>query len=536
MPLTLRPNVPWISSIKIGGGLNFGFHRKTERLVYRYLKPPANVAPTANAGSDQTITLPTSSVTLNGGGSSDSDGTIASYEWTQVNGPATAAIGSASGSSTSVSGLTAAGTYTFQLKVKDDDGAESTDTVVVTVNPQPMTTVYKDITITFTNLPAQNANGRYSLDLAHTLSAAGGWDANFQESDISSQITGSTDPSSYNNNEQVTITKEFSYDSQTIATLTITAEVEDRGGGDFVFNNVSYTPISNPIQISKIIPAPPPMPSIITLPSGAEPADTPLDNGIEDPPFNTAGYTLENPDFSAEPLRYIDDPDSPYALAEYFKNTLRFRILPHFDLEITGQKLETPLGSWTPFVLRERFEIGVEFTAVDVEVAAAAPEAAVKEIEDLAARDNAVSLALGNELQISSALDLLAVPGQITFGLGLQNRSYAADRYSASLKYSQDINYRALQSVSAKITGGFTQTGAGFWRGDLLANLLPAAETQLSRLTAEFNLFGENGAFGVGTAVVWRPLGFMEYGVYAGFQDVRRPSSVYGALAAKVYF
>jgi hypothetical protein len=49
--------------------------------------PPVNQSPTANAGSNVSITLPTNSVTLNGLGS-DPDGTIASYSWTKVSGPA----------------------------------------------------------------------------------------------------------------------------------------------------------------------------------------------------------------------------------------------------------------------------------------------------------------------------------------------------------------------------------------------------------------------------------------------------------------
>jgi hypothetical protein len=625
VPRAFQPNIPLISSIKIGGGLNFGFHRKTERLIYQYLKPnaaptadagsdqtialptssvtldgsessdsdgsiaayewtqvggpvtatigspagsstsvsglttagtytfqlkvtdndgaesvdtmtvtvvnaappPANAAPTANAGNDQTITLPTSSVNLDGSGSSDSDGSIAAYEWTQVskpNGVAGAVIGSPAGSSTSVSGLTTAGTYTFQLKVTDNDGAESVDTVTVTVAPKIVT---KNITIIFSNLPVQGYSGYGSLDLTHTLSAAGGWDDNFQADDISSQITGSANASDYNDGDSVTIIKNFYYDGQTIATLTVTAKVEDNGGNDFVFNDVSYNTIGT-IEISKTISQllpPPPSPSIMALP----------DNDIENTPFDTAGYTLENPASSSGSLRYIDNPDNPYALAEYFKNTMKFRILPHFDLEITGQKWETPLGSLTPF-LRERFEIGVEFTAVGVEVAEAAPLAAVQEIEELAARDNTVNLILGNELQLFSALDLRAIPGHFTAGIKLQNRSYADDRYSASLKYLQDINYQALQSISAKITGGFTQTGAGLWRGDILANLLPEPAIKISRLTTGFNLFGEHDAFGIGATAIWRPLAFMEYGAYVGFQDVSRLNSLYGALTAKIYF
>src|SRR4029079_2018924 len=45
-----------------------------------------NVAPTANAGPDQTITLPTNSVSLSGSGT-DPDGSISSYSWTKISGP-----------------------------------------------------------------------------------------------------------------------------------------------------------------------------------------------------------------------------------------------------------------------------------------------------------------------------------------------------------------------------------------------------------------------------------------------------------------
>ena len=47
--------------------------------------PPPNEAPTANAGPDQTADEGTA-VTLDGSGSTDSDGTIATYTWTQTAG------------------------------------------------------------------------------------------------------------------------------------------------------------------------------------------------------------------------------------------------------------------------------------------------------------------------------------------------------------------------------------------------------------------------------------------------------------------
>ncbi len=98
--------------------------------------PPANVAPTANAGANQTITLPTSSVTLTGSGT-DTDGSIASYAWTKVSGPAGGAIGSPATASTGITGMTTAGTYVFRLTVTDNSGATGTDDVSIIVNSAP---------------------------------------------------------------------------------------------------------------------------------------------------------------------------------------------------------------------------------------------------------------------------------------------------------------------------------------------------------------------------------------------------------------
>jgi hypothetical protein len=92
---------------------------------------PTNQAPTVSAGSSKTITLPVNSVTLTGT-ASDPDGSIVSYAWTKVSGPA-ATIASPSSISTSITGLTA-GTYIFNLKVTDNGGATANSNVTVTVN------------------------------------------------------------------------------------------------------------------------------------------------------------------------------------------------------------------------------------------------------------------------------------------------------------------------------------------------------------------------------------------------------------------
>ena len=91
-----------------------------------------NKAPTANAGEDHSITLPVNSVQLSGSGS-DADGTIVSYSWTKVAGPASYSFGNSSSAVTKVSDL-AQGVYKFQMEVTDDKGARGKDTVQITVN------------------------------------------------------------------------------------------------------------------------------------------------------------------------------------------------------------------------------------------------------------------------------------------------------------------------------------------------------------------------------------------------------------------
>lgn len=104
-----------------------------------------NVPPTANAGSDISITLPNNSISLTGK-AADSDGTIASTTWTKVSGPAATFTGENTLTPT-VSGLTA-GIYTFRLTVTDDKGATATDDVNVSVLDVTTSTLsIKDFTL-----------------------------------------------------------------------------------------------------------------------------------------------------------------------------------------------------------------------------------------------------------------------------------------------------------------------------------------------------------------------------------------------------
>ena len=92
----------------------------------------ANIAPVAEAGEDQNIDL-SATVTLDASGSTDTDGTITTWEWRDDQ---NMVIGT---TETVTWTPTAAGALTATLTVTDDDSATHSDTVVVTVtdNTEP---------------------------------------------------------------------------------------------------------------------------------------------------------------------------------------------------------------------------------------------------------------------------------------------------------------------------------------------------------------------------------------------------------------
>ena len=117
--------------------------------------PVLNQAPTANAGADQTVPdtdgVGSESVTLDGSGSSDTDGSIVSYDWTWVG-------GSTSGINPTVNlpdGITV-----ITLTVTDNEGATDTDIVTITVSsPVPQVpTAPSDLTA------IDGANGTATLN------------------------------------------------------------------------------------------------------------------------------------------------------------------------------------------------------------------------------------------------------------------------------------------------------------------------------------------------------------------------------------
>ena len=105
---------------------------------------PTNLVPTANAGDDQTVTEQIL-VHLYGSGS-DSDGSIASYSWTQTAGASVKMHASESAEiSFDAPAAKAQSTLSFLLTVKDNNGAASSDQVdiIVTSNPVPKSDIWE---------------------------------------------------------------------------------------------------------------------------------------------------------------------------------------------------------------------------------------------------------------------------------------------------------------------------------------------------------------------------------------------------------
>lgn len=91
----------------------------------------AFVGPAASAGDDQTIRLPTNSVTLDGS-ATEGDGTVTTHTWSKVSGSG-GTITTPSSYTSTFTGLTA-GTYVLKLKVTDENGLSDSDNVTITVN------------------------------------------------------------------------------------------------------------------------------------------------------------------------------------------------------------------------------------------------------------------------------------------------------------------------------------------------------------------------------------------------------------------
>jgi len=122
------------SAFSYSGVLGVGGSRATTGQVLINItdggEPPSNIPPTADAGPDQNVADTdengSEDVTLDGSGSSDSDGTIVSYEWEENSSQIATGVSPVVTLDVSV--------HTIDLIVTDDDSDTGTDSVVITVS------------------------------------------------------------------------------------------------------------------------------------------------------------------------------------------------------------------------------------------------------------------------------------------------------------------------------------------------------------------------------------------------------------------
>lgn len=93
------------------------------------LNVASNITPSADAGPDTLLVLPTDTATLMGKGN-DPDGQVMNFLWTKIAGPSSVIISSPTLSTTQVA-IGGQGAYSFELRVTDSKGAVAKDTVSV---------------------------------------------------------------------------------------------------------------------------------------------------------------------------------------------------------------------------------------------------------------------------------------------------------------------------------------------------------------------------------------------------------------------
>lgn len=115
-------------------GFNPGFKENNMNIYEWQLQYQRGVGvPIARAGLDRTIPLDWNYFPmLNGTASTDPDGWIAAFNWTQVSGPNTASLSAPNSGQCRANGLIR-GTYIFRLKVTDNKGNIATDDIKITM-------------------------------------------------------------------------------------------------------------------------------------------------------------------------------------------------------------------------------------------------------------------------------------------------------------------------------------------------------------------------------------------------------------------
>ncbi|NVK22840.1 MAG: hypothetical protein HWD86_10000 [Kangiellaceae bacterium] len=192
---------------------------------------PANQAPTANAGADQTVSEG-DTVNLTGSGS-DSDGTIASYSWSQQSGPSVS-LSSNNQASTSFTApsTNSSATVVLRLTVTDNDGATGSDTVSITINTNNQT-------------PTANAGANQTVDEQSqvTLDASASSDSDGSIASYSWSQTAGSNVTLSNASAAMPSFTAPAVSANEVLTFSVTV-TDDRGATDSDTVNITVQPVA----------------------------------------------------------------------------------------------------------------------------------------------------------------------------------------------------------------------------------------------------------------------------------------------------
>jgi hypothetical protein len=135
-PSNISETVPLIFELTVTDNQNLS---NTDAVDLTVNAEPAKAPPVANAGDNQTVSAG-QKVSLDGSQSLDSDGTIQSFSWKQIEGTPSVSLANSETSTASFTApdVSANSSLVFQLTVTDIDGLTGQDGVIITVtSPMP---------------------------------------------------------------------------------------------------------------------------------------------------------------------------------------------------------------------------------------------------------------------------------------------------------------------------------------------------------------------------------------------------------------
>lgn len=200
----------------------------------------ANVAPEAMAGGNRTVNEG-ATVTLDGRGSRDSDGSIAAYAWDQTAGPTVSLVNANTAIARFVApDVSTTQTLTLRLTVTDNQGATDTGTLKVTVNP-----------VTANLAPKASAGGNRSVNEGAKVTLDGRGSSDSDGSIVSWSWQQTAGPAASLTNANTALASFTAPDVSTTQMLTMRLTVTDNQGATGIGSvNITVNPVAPPVTIT----------------------------------------------------------------------------------------------------------------------------------------------------------------------------------------------------------------------------------------------------------------------------------------------